>query len=203
MTAYKDFIKDFPGRCLEVLKMAEEPATNSDIEVTLFIMEASAGFVIPFERVRPLNEGLHPSMDRKKYPEHAKTLDILLKEKFLGSQLHLSKTTKWLLGELRSIEGAPDEWLDQKGFITIQQMVGPVLGILRNALAHGHIDTKGNPIELILFVSKKNPNDTKAGYRYLGVPPAEFVKFLENWFRFLAKHKITLNDACQIFDSSP
>src|SRR5215469_18571837 len=53
MTAYRNFVEDFPRRCRDILKVAGKPALSRGREVTLNLVIASAGLLVPYERVKP------------------------------------------------------------------------------------------------------------------------------------------------------
>jgi hypothetical protein len=193
MTAYKNFVQDFPNRCMDVFKLLEKQAKNNDREVTLALMVASAGFVIPFERLRPLGEINHPTRDREKFPDYASSLQQLMEAKFIGSELH-PKKSNWFSGKLKSIDGDPDSWPElNKKTMPSDKTVGNVLKTIRNALSHGNILTKDNPISQIIFVSvnRNTEEQTISDYSFVSVSPEDFLTFLKCWFRFLENKKIS------------
>jgi hypothetical protein len=61
LTAYTDFTRDFPQKCLDVLDAASSGAATNGREITLLLMTASAGLLIPFERLKPDSKNsVHP-----------------------------------------------------------------------------------------------------------------------------------------------
>jgi hypothetical protein len=189
MTEYKNFIQDFPGRCRDILDLTGKQATFRGREVTLALMVASAGLVVPFERLRPeTREGYHPSGDNEKYADAAEQLKSLLDKPFLSSVLCNGTNSTWFAGKLKSVEGDPDSWegLRKRKPLSTDQKVRTSLTVIRNSLAHGNTFTFRNPIEAIIFV-KKNTNyeGIIRDFSFLYVEPQEFRKFLENWFDFL------------------
>ena len=195
MTAYKNFVQDFPNRCMDILKMARSKAVTNNREVTLSLMVASAGFVVPFERLRPPGKLDHPSRDREIFSEHSDRLSDLMDSFFIGSSLHPKSFTEWHSGSLKSIEGALDSWpeLAGKKVMPKSKKVGNVLKGMRNALAHGNIYTKGSPIDSIIFVSV-NTNDEGTeikDYSFVSVAPNLFLDFLERWFSFIGQERLS------------
>jgi hypothetical protein len=92
MSSYSNFIKDFPSRCLDILKKYEKYAITHNREVTLMLAIATAGFVIPFERLRPPKEDPdQPSRDRDKFPKARNELEKILDVSFVGSVLRNKK----------------------------------------------------------------------------------------------------------------
>ncbi len=187
MTAYKNFVSDFPARCLDVLEQAERAGTLRHRDVTLTLMTACAGFIVPFERLNLNKEKPHPSGDATRFGRAAQKLQGLLEEKFLTSSLGQGSTS-WRTGKLKSIEGDPDTWsgLQKARAMTKDKKVRGVLGVVRNALAHGNIFTYENPIQEILLVSAiEDNNQNIVGFRFIESSPANFRRFLIAWFSFL------------------
>lgn len=181
MSAYENFIQDFPNRCNDLLQECEKKARFIGREVTLMICIASAGFTIPFERIRQK----HPSENNCRYSEAAKRINELLKKNFLESRLAKGSKGSWHRGPLASHSGSPDNWpeIGSPDKIKNNEKVKEILFHLRNALAHGNIYTIGRRIETIIFLSE---TDYKSGkFNYITVTPDDFCNFLRNWFEFL------------------
>jgi hypothetical protein len=217
VTAYKNFVQDFPNRCMDLLKLAEEPPRKKDREVTLALMVASAGFVIPFERLRPPGKIDNPVGDREKYSNYSEKLKNLMDTNFRGSTLHPENVTDWQAGSLKSIQGDPDGWqeLSQDKTLVEAKTVGNVLKEIRNALAHGNVFTKGNPISSVVFVSVDTKTSYKKtegkehhliiddekiyvtekheikGYSFVSMSPESFLNFLKLWFKFVQSQNIS------------
>lgn len=60
MTAYKNFVQDFPTRCKDVLELAESRTNHQVREVTLLLVVASAAIIVPYERLRKDGQFPHP-----------------------------------------------------------------------------------------------------------------------------------------------
>lgn len=197
MSAYKNFINDFPRRCREVLDFSEKSAHLKRREVTLTLIVASSGFVIPYERLKPM----HPSGDNNTYSNAACDLRKLLDQPFKGSPLWSDSFSSWTGGKLRSISGDPDSWEDlgkRKPFLP-EKKVKTVLNIIRNALAHGNIFTFKNPIEALIFIScSYDNNNVVNGYSFIYVEPKQFKEFLKLWFDFLETLDINQDVALDI-----
>ena len=202
MSAYKNFVDDFPHRCREILKFAGKPALFRGREVTLALMVASAGLVVPYERLKPDGGEIdHPSGDNKKYSTAADMLRTLLAESFLLSAIWGGPVSTWHYGKLKSVAGDPDSWegLRNRRHVQPDKTVGNVLRVIRNALAHGNIFTFKNPIEAIIFINP-NVNDKKEvrDYTFVFVAPADFQLFLEKWFDYLHQLHIPQIEAFEV-----
>lgn len=202
MTAYKNFVDDFPRRCRDILTFARKPALFRGREVTLALMVASAGLVVPYERLKPDGGEIdHPSGDNKKFSAAADQLRTLLAESFLSSAVWGTSASTWHSGKLESVTGDPDSWegLRNRQPIKADKTVGSVLRVIRNALAHGNIFTFKNPIEAIIFI-KANVNDKKTvrDYTYVFMAPDDFQLFLEKWFDFLDQLHISQMEAFEV-----
>ena len=199
MTAYKNFVEDFPRRCREVLHFAGKPAMFRGREVTLALMVASAGLVVPYERLKPDGGAIdHPSRYNETFSDAAQQLTSLLAEPFLSSIVWGQPSSTWYSGKLASVRGDPDSWegLRERRPFQKEKKVGGVLRVIRNALAHGNIFTFKDPIEAIIFI-KANYNDEKMvrDYSFVYVGPDDFRQFLERWFDFLDQFHIPQNEA--------
>lgn len=202
MTAYKNFVDDFPNRCREILKFAGKPALFRGREVTLALMVASAGLVVPYERLKPDGGEIdHPSGDNKKFSAAAEKLRGLLAESFLSSAVWGAPVSTWHSGKLKSVTGDPDSWdgLRKRQPVQSEKTVRNVLRVIRNALAHGNIFTFRDPIEAIIFINA-NVNDRKdvRDYSFVFVAPTDFQIFLEKWFDFLAQLDIPQTEAFEV-----
>lgn len=196
MSNYSNFIQDFPGRCLKILKQHFIGAKQNDLEVTLLLTIASSGLIVPFERLktgttkRPTQ---HPLGDVQRYSDASLRLDALLNDEFLGSELHQGENSgSWEIGKSLDISGEPDTW-DWKKFepITKKEKTESILKILRNALAHGNIVTRGHDqVEQLVFLSMSAYNRPERGFDCIRVQPSEFKDFVSNWLQFLADARI-------------
>lgn len=153
MTEYRNFIKDFPRRCRDILDVAGKPAFLRGREVTLTIMVASAGFVVPYEGLK----SDHPSEDSKRFVDAAEKLKLLLDQPFMSSVLANKMNSKWHYGKVDSVNGDPDSWdgLRKRKPLSDGNKVSTTLNVIRNGLAHGNVFTFGNPIQEITFIKKK------------------------------------------------
>ena len=137
MTAYKNFIDDFPCRCRDILNIAKSPALHRGREVTLTLMVASAGLVVAYERLRPdIGWGDHPSGDRNTFADAAEKLESLLRQPFMSSRLCAETNPTWRVGKLLSVAGDPDSWggLQKSQPISKDKTFGGILSVIRNAL---------------------------------------------------------------------
>jgi len=193
MSQYKDFIQDFPKRCQEILTFSHGQAVARGREVTLSLMVASSAFLVPYERLRSNGRYEHPAKDRNKFPEAANKLNQLFEQKFIGSEVWPYDVSSWSSGELKSIEGEVENWRELRNpkSISPNKQVKSVLGILRKALGHGNIYTRGGSIiETLVFVSAIEDSGKFIGYRYIQMSPVDFRRFLLCWFKFLSDFNI-------------
>ncbi len=201
MSNYKNYIKDFPKRCNDLLEHFFKDATQLDREVTLLMNVACAGFVIPFERLTP-------------NPDELISTDICMafdfaKRKFNGIQNKSFKHPQKGIGKgIEDIqiyevkydvlaEDDPGRW--DKSPVEDANNI-QVLSTFRNALAHGTIwMNKGNIIEDIWLV-KKNPGEEKwkptDGYIAVKTSPDSLKKLLKSWFDFLQEASDEHNGSC-------
>ena len=200
MSNYKHFLKDFPDRCEQILTRYYQQAAKDDVEVTLMLGIAAAGFVIAFEGLRDKNSLI--SDPSQKYPEAWKDFDDLLVDRFLTSD-KVTVDGTWELAE--KLDSTEPPW--ETGALTgeyplpKEKSMFYVLDLLRNALAHGNMRTyaeEKNQIKTLVFIAwsrnysekdeargvKKSKYD-KNRYDMLAVSPQDFCKFLIKWLTFL------------------
>jgi len=197
MTAYQNFVSDFPERCVEVLDLAAGKSRLSGREVTLLIMAASTSLIVPFERLKTKGDGaIHPIGDVDQFPDAAQDLRELLDDRFIGSAVWRSDHSEsWRLAKnLRNITGDPEQWLAGVKLkpISGEKKVKAISELMRNALAHGNLFTRGDPIEEIVLVNfhwKEVPNEPSqlSNFDALVVAPADLETMLRAWVRFLSQ----------------
>lgn len=192
MSNYRNFITAFPQRCKDILDITEEPARVMDREVTLLLMVASAGLVVPYERLKPDSRFVLPSGDRNNLAGISAALDELLKKPFLNSSLWPDVARLWSYGKLQSVRGDPEDWpeLHPPKPVPADTTVGSIVHVIRTGLAHGNIFTRAGEnrdIDALIFVS--GGYDTKMKkeipLKYVYVTPLDFRAFLLQWFAFL------------------
>lgn len=213
MSEYKNFTKDFPTRCSQVLEIFYEQAKNlsncSEVndgrEITLLIMTASAGFIFPYERLRPRENGReHIANDKEKYPVAAKSVKNLLNKKFINSKIFKNSEKTWIYGKFKkNNRESINDWrevFEGKHLDENLQAIA-IINTIRNALAHGSIYTLNeseNQIDTIIFISEiKNSPDE---YKFVKVSTEDFKKFLKEWFNFLQKPKEDILSIAQTLD---
>lgn len=209
MSNYRNFIEDFPNRCRDLLLLAYEDAAAKDREVTLTLMVASAGFLIPFERLR--NDGLYiqPSRDREKFPEVTQKLDQLLVQPWKDSPFGKEGAGSWSTGPLKYPNAPVEGWAELINLqpLSLSTTVGNIVKIIRHGLAHGNIYTRPaaqGQIQAIVFVSGgENRNTGKLKpYEFIHVSPADFRRFLLTWFKLLASWKVSQEEVLQALEQA-
>jgi hypothetical protein len=186
VTAYQNFIQDYPERCKKLLSQCFKDAERNNLEVTLLLNIATSGLIVPFER---LSNDNHPSEDATRFQDAHDTLIKALEAPFLSSVLHPEESPgSWKSGELKELRGDPDAWgLETLKTLTKKKTSKPIVKILRNALAHGNIFTRGRPhIETLVFLSRVDSTRPEAGYNCLTVSPMDLMRFTFCWLQLLA-----------------
>ena len=186
MTAYRDFISDFPTRCQEILRAIRKTKSLGHRDVTVMLSIASAGFIVPFERLKPD----HPLSPNSNDAEAHTRLRELLERTFLGSELWPDSAQGWYFEHIRDCCGDPDSWKELQHPKPVEPTapVAAVLHPLRNALAHGSIVTRNDPIGEIVFISKVNRGSNRL--QHLTTSPSCFGLLLDNWLAFTASLRL-------------
>lgn len=193
MSAYKNFVQDFPKRCGSLLSGFEKQAVYNNCEVTLLLAVATTGLIVPYER---LSKKAHPSQDVERFAAAREKLNIELEKKCSESGIwRVFCEDDWRYKKLDCLQGNPDEWgLDRDTKGITQKKSTTILNILRNALAHGNIWTMGNPeISTLVFVSLASSKQPNGPFKCLQCSPTVFSKFIKNWINFLGEVKVPGN----------
>lgn len=187
MTAYRNFVQDFPLRCLDILASYERHARLSDREVTLSLAIASAALVVPFERLRP-SAADHIAPDRSK---------PLVKQlgRILGLPFSDWAGQGWYEHSISAsrVRGRTvEDWLPDGSLQPIgpDRKVDSVLTVIRNALSHGNIFTSASAnrqISQLVFLSKPRDSDE---FSIVAASPREFVRFLHKWVECLSQLRL-------------
>jgi hypothetical protein len=189
MTAFRNFVSDFPERCGELLDQFDIGTRLVRREVTFLLCIATSAIAVPYERLRPRTKNWeHPLRDREQYLEAAGKFEEMLNSPFLGSRLWAAPVGSWCYGPLRSVDGEPDSWMEllEPFPLSTDTTVDSVVRHLRNALTHGNIFTTGQPdIDRLVLLSK--PDVRQPDYNYLIVSPSDLRGFLVKWVRVLTE----------------
>ncbi|TLD71167.1 hypothetical protein FEM03_09685 [Phragmitibacter flavus] len=190
MSYYTNFVKDFPSRCLDLLKFEME-AKNKNLEVTLLLVVAGQAIFMPYERLDLNNsKNKHPSKDFEKFETARSDLQKELAKKCKDSRLFKDENGSYNSHAWIYKECAPDQVNHEAvpGMRPVEDKLAlTIVKILRNALAHGNLRTNGNPIDRLVFLSGiyESPN-----YNRLECTPDSLRCFLKNWATMLKKLKI-------------
>jgi hypothetical protein len=165
-----------------LLKIFQDKAELENLEVTLLLSIASTGLLIPYARLKEKN---HPSSDLHNYYTAASALDKEMHGYFRKSVFTTAVGGHWGFGNVTITDGLyPEDINTLCRPISPKKQTGTVIKIIRNALAHGNILTRGNPIKRILFLSK--PFNEAIRYDCIAVTIADFKLFLDKWLDFLS-----------------
>ncbi len=185
MSAYKNYIQDFPGRCGDLLALQFDDARNNNREVTHLLALATTGLIVPYARLSEKNHPLPDPATEKVKGEFSGFLD----SPFLGAALFPTKAPQsFRFGKITDISRDPDSWSGSIESMSNKKQIKSVIRVLRNALAHGNLFTRGESrINELVFLSRVKHDEPDLGYYVLLVRPNEFKQFLEGWFAFLSQ----------------
>jgi hypothetical protein len=190
VSAYCDWFSDFPNRTLGVLddlRLVKNRSLWKRRGVTILLMTACSGFVIPFERLDPNRAedlGDDTSKTAKKYRDKLKFTCPFIESEFVKD------ASAWRDGKVASIVGEPDSWpgLSNAELLEPSYSTLRVLRRMRNALSHGTVWTNSKQeIRNLIFVARQDKDDSSKGFEYLTVPVEEFEHFLKTWLVQIAK----------------
>lgn len=190
MTAYANFIQDYPQRCKKLLESFSKNAKMKDLEVTQLLCISTSGIIVPYNR---LSDKCHPAADSSRFKDAKEHFVKILDRNFVGSELwSFHNAGSWRFSELKNLAGDPDSWhLDTAKPIDDGIKISKVVKIMRNALAHGNIFTSGKPqIEMLVFLSRLGRENEHKGYNCLIVSPSDLNVFMMEWFKMLGNIKV-------------
>jgi hypothetical protein len=166
MTVYRDWLRDFPNRCIATLDRLEPKAREHGREVTLMLSVGSMLLNVPLERLKlgldKLNQPIeHPMTGhpdeaaRKANKELASKFRAMLDEEMFATSQTLWGSSsgptkgKWWAGNLGKEYDPtrPDGWFEigKNGHkLPDSWPVGKVIKVIRNACAHAHVLTYGS-----------------------------------------------------------
>ena len=186
MSAYKNFVQDFPSRILKLYETQLDSANYACLEVTFLVSFAATAIAVPFDRLRDPSKCMYPHLsdDRQKFSEAASRFDELCNMSFNKSALWDFVFDTWQWGIIRNISGDPDSWPELRlaSRIGADVNTNKIIAHLRHALAHGNIYTRGDKLieEIILLTGT-----SKKGFCFLVVSPQSLGVFLRKWVSWL------------------
>lgn len=201
MSYYKDFVRDFPERCLKLLERGED--INFDLEVTQLLLVASSGLVIPLERLKDREDSLTPPRPRRNtrrsvnHPDVNAFLDLAqsIHEEL---QRPLRKGAFWRLvgisAQYQELTRPAGVELSAEGQIREDLTTEDFLTIIRNGLAHGNIFIKGpgnQHIASLTFGQTRRGQTGTDNYEFVTVSVSDFRSLLLGWFELLNTEGLT------------
>lgn len=174
MTAYSDWIQDFPSRALDLLDWYIEDAGRNNREVTLLLCVGGLLLSAPYERLRNRGKVDHSQGDRKDWliGDFDRTMELPFNDVMTRWNLH---SEFWQSGNLRDLDdpSEPDYWKsdegrglnDESAWAPPQDLkLDTVINTMRNALAHGQVITfnsqisnsSNSQISKLIFLSERS-----------------------------------------------
>ncbi|MSO65465.1 MAG: hypothetical protein EXQ85_06675 [Alphaproteobacteria bacterium] len=184
-------------------------AGQQDIEVSFLLAVGNLLLVSTYERLTKHEGYNHRQGYRAALTEdQQKAFDALLWDSFVSSKTLWRNGGRapevWQKGSLDNdwLPQEPDCWIDPNGRYLIDKAafpmvdvgpgksdpgltVGAVIGILRNALAHGDVvfasDGSAGQIGRVVFVASKEHPAKMKGHEFVATTPAGFKALIEAW----------------------
>jgi hypothetical protein len=178
MSLYKDYIKDFPSRILELYDTYLPSTKRNGREVTFLLSLTASGIAVPLNRLRKDNRYPDPFENRSEFDEAAEKFDELYGKHFRQSELWDPSFEEWQYGKCDIGSTCPKSWDVLSSALTVKCIINH----LRNSLAHGVILTDGDKEikEIQLFTGEK-----EKGLSVLRVTPQSLEVFLRKWVNWL------------------
>lgn len=189
MTMYKNFVYDYPERCIDVLNKYYDHAMTGDREVTLLLMATAGGFLMPYERLSAGKGFEQPTMDRPDYRLQMNTLEDEFKKKIKNSNIFRNIICKWrynVPGTKHDNESIKRAAINAKQ-ISLEKQVSTPIKIIRHSIAHGNVDAIESPsgqIQNLVFVSRDG-NEKIVSTVLVVLTPEDLKSFIIQWCEFI------------------
>jgi hypothetical protein len=191
MTMYKDFVSDYPARCIDVINKFYGQAQAEDREVTLLLMAAAGGFLMPYERLQKGKKFRQPNLDRVAKEEQMGKLQNELEKKIRNSNIFGKTLSNWRYG-------FPGEEHNKREVIAVAERaeaipqnkkVACAIKILRHSIAHGNvlaIESPSGHIQDLVFVSRNSKStEDVVSVELIVLTPEDLKCFMLVWCDFL------------------
>ena len=183
MSLYIDYVKDFPGRILNLYKKNHKSTEHDHLEVTFLVSLTASAIAIPLDRLRPENNRQFPDPfhnREREFKEAGETFDKIYKKNFRDCELWDDIFDEWKQGTCNNANSDPDSWPREK--INNSYTFKELIHHLRNSLAHGTLRTSGDKlIEKIVLLTGREED----GLKFLIVTPNSLEIFLHKWVDWL------------------
>ena len=189
MTMYKNFVYDYPERCIDVLNKYYDHAMTGDREVTLLLMATAGGFLMPYERLSEGKSIKQPTMDRPEYRLQMNTLEDEFRKKIKNSSVFRNILCKWRFnkpGRKHNIDSIKRAAVNAN-LIPIEEKVSTPIQIIRHSIAHGNVDAIESPsgqIQNLVFVSR-DKNRKVVSTVLVVLTPEDLKSFIIQWCEFI------------------
>jgi len=183
MSLYDDYVKDFPGRILDLYEKNRKLTERDLLEVTFLVSLTASAIAVPLDRLRPEDNRQYPDPfhDREgEFKEAAEIFDKLYERNFRDCELWDDIFDEWRHGTCSNANSDPGSWPRNK--INDSYTFKELILHLRDSLAHGTLRTSGDKVieEIVLLAGKE-----RDGLKFLIVTPNSLEKFLHKWVNWL------------------
>jgi hypothetical protein len=210
MSNYSDLIRDLPQRCRELYGATELSARSLRREITLLLSVTSLAFVVPFERLSQREQRgrtpryIQPHNDPEEYADAHRRFQEMLDQPWTETefvQAHHVRSVQY--GTRPFTRDDPRSWPEFYDDSTLLEDMAlsarDVLEVIRHALAHGNILTRGAAhIDEVVFIRggrsigekerSENPGlygKDRHDYVFLRFRPIALQAFFMSWCVFL------------------
>jgi hypothetical protein len=154
---YKDYITCFANRSKKVLDKFSVCDPDNELNVTALLSVATSAFMIPFERLNTE----HPFGDSATFEKIVSKVDDEKKKKIVNhSKLFCGDSWKiYRETDSNTLEEKHFDDVNYKAIASLNDIeANEIISTIRNALAHGNINTgvSGNTIDKLYFLSRNN-----------------------------------------------
>ncbi len=179
MTAYRNFLVDFPARIEKLDEVFAPMAVSRDLEVTYLLMKIASAFLLPYERMYGDSGATrHDIRDQQR----ART-QLELDKKFVRSS-YCNAWNEWRAYSVDDFSTGPLAWLEHEQGISTWE-VARTLRIVRHALAHSNVYFGGehSTIQHVYFGNRADRERETDQYKVIRGSVQDVQQMLDTWLR--------------------
>ena len=185
MTAYKNFVVDFPKRLRELDKQFWPIAKSADLEVSYVLMKLTASFLLPYERTVGTSGARQSEISGPQRIRKYLELDKPFRE-----ASYCSDITQWSFFDVDDFHLGPRDWTG-RGFRS-DFVVHEALQTIRHSAAHSNLFFGGEmTIEHIFLGSRRERDPNTDKYRVARSTVHALNHLIDAWIDNVQKLRVS------------
>lgn len=191
MTAYRNFVVDFPKRLMELDQQFLPVAKSADFEVSYILMKLAASFLLPYERI----EGTSGAR-RSEISDPQQIRKYLELDKRFHQASYCSDSNQWSFFDVDEFHRGPRDWWTGQGarsdLVVHELVVHEVLQTIRHSVAHSNLFFGGEKtIEHIFLGSRRERDPNTDRYRVARSSVHAINHLIDAWIQNVQKLRVS------------